>query len=93
MRNYKILFTISTAFFLLFTIPVDGQDAEDQGSHKVFEIADPDFKLSPHTGMTRKHWKDAALYMLEGAFSYIDDLDDPMKFPIIRTGASSNPTH
>lgn len=33
------------------------------------------------TGVTRQHWKDAALYMLEGAFGYIRSLDDPMKFP------------
>jgi hypothetical protein len=31
--------------------------------------------------MTKKHWEDAALYLLGGAFSYIDELDDPMKFP------------
>jgi len=47
----------------------------------VFKIANPDYKLSPHTGMTRQHWKDAAQYLLEGAFSYIHSLDDPMKFP------------
>ena len=31
--------------------------------------------------MTKQHWKDAALYLLEGAFSYVHTLDDPMKFP------------
>lgn len=31
--------------------------------------------------MTREHWKDAARYLLEGAFSYVHQLDDPMKFP------------
>ena len=31
--------------------------------------------------MTRKHWKDAALYLLKGAFSYVNRLDDPMQFP------------
>ena len=31
--------------------------------------------------MTKQHWKDAALYLLQGAFSYIHTLDDPMKFP------------
>lgn len=46
-----------------------------------FKLDQPDFKTSPLTGMTRKHWKDAALYLLEGAFSYIHSLDDPMKFP------------
>jgi hypothetical protein len=48
---------------------------------KIFKVAAPDYKVSPHTGVTRKHWKDAAMYLLEGAFSYIHSLDDPMKFP------------
>lgn len=47
----------------------------------LFKINNPDNKLSPYTGMTRQHWKDAALYLLQGAFSYIDQLDDPMQFP------------
>jgi hypothetical protein len=47
----------------------------------IFKLDQPDFKTSPFTGMTRKHWKDAAMYLLEGAFSYIHSLDDPMKFP------------
>jgi hypothetical protein len=47
----------------------------------IFKIAAPDYKLSPYTGMTRQHWKDAAQYLLEGAFSYIHVLTDPMKFP------------
>jgi len=51
------------------------------GEMPLFEVEAPDYKLSPMTGMTRKHWEDAARYLLEGAFSYIDELDDPMKFP------------
>jgi hypothetical protein len=47
----------------------------------LFKIINPDYKLSPYTGMTRRHWKDAALYLLNGAFSYIDNIDDPMQFP------------
>lgn len=47
----------------------------------VFTPVNPDYKLSPYTGLTRQHWKDAALYLLEGAFSYIHTLDDPMLFP------------
>jgi hypothetical protein len=48
---------------------------------KIFSLNQPDYKLSPFTGMTRQHWKEAALYMLKGAFSYIHQLDDPMRFP------------
>lgn len=47
----------------------------------LFKIDQPNYKLSPKTGMTRGHWKQAALYLLRGAFSYIDDIDDPMQFP------------
>ncbi|WP_460761826.1 DUF2264 domain-containing protein [Niabella terrae] len=46
-----------------------------------FEVKDPDFLRSPYTGMTRKHWHQAALYLLSGAFSYIKNWDDPMRFP------------
>lgn len=48
---------------------------------KVFSVVNPDFKKSPLTGMTRRHWIDAAEYLLEGAFAYIDTITDPMYFP------------
>ncbi len=48
---------------------------------QVFSVQEPDYALSPHTGMTRHHWYQAASYLLEGAFSYVHTLDDPMKFP------------
>ncbi|WP_405326837.1 DUF2264 domain-containing protein [Leeuwenhoekiella sp. LLG6367-2.1] len=51
------------------------------GERPLFKVENPDFTTSPLTGMTRKHWEDAARYILDGAFSYIDNLDDPMKFP------------
>ncbi|WP_455610103.1 DUF2264 domain-containing protein [Bacteroides sp.] len=47
----------------------------------VFHLVKPDYQLSPLTGMTRQHWMDAATYLLDGAFSYIHTLDDPMRFP------------
>ena len=49
--------------------------------HAVFRVSKPDFKLSPYTGMSRTHWEQAARYLLEGAFAYIHDLEDPMTFP------------
>ena len=63
--------------FLCYVISISAQDNKG----KVFHIVDPDYELSPYTGMTKKHWKDAAMYLLEGAFGYIHGLDDPMKFP------------
>ena len=47
----------------------------------IFTLDTPDYTHSPYTGMTRKHWIDAAKYMLEGAFGYIHDTNDAMKFP------------
>jgi hypothetical protein len=46
----------------------------------LFEVKNPDKQRSPFTGMTRKHWQDAARYLLGGAFSYVRTLDDPMQF-------------
>ena len=72
-------------FLLLFNQQLQGQTETNQSGgakeQKVFTISNPDYKLSPHTGMSRKHWEDAALYLLEGAFSYISTLDDAMAFP------------
>ena len=48
---------------------------------QTFTIPQPDYRLSPYTGMTRQGWIDAAEYLLEGAFTYIRSLDDPMYFP------------
>lgn len=47
---------------------------------KVFKVNKPDYNLSPYTGMTRQHWLEADRYLLEGAFSHIKTLDDPMYF-------------
>jgi len=72
-------------FFILFTCNLSAQkvnpDSDKLSHSQLFQLKQPDYKLSPFTGMTRQHWKDAALYMLEGAFGYIKKLDDPMKFP------------
>lgn len=47
----------------------------------VFHVSQPDIKTSPYTGMTRAHWKEAAKYLLDGAFSYVKSIDDPLLFP------------
>lgn len=66
-------------FFLLLLI---GNVVRAQEHKKtIFTPITPDFVKSPYTGLTREHWKDAALYLLEGAFNYIDKLEDPMLFP------------
>lgn len=48
---------------------------------QTFTIPHPDYQNSPLTGMDRQGWIDAATYLLDGAFSYISDIDDPMYFP------------
>lgn len=48
-----------------------------------FEVKDPDFKLSPHTGMTKKHYVELAKYLLERAFKHVKSVDSPLTFPIV----------
>lgn len=48
---------------------------------KAFEVNNPDFKLSPFTGMTRKHYIDCARYLLGRAFTHVDSVEKPLTFP------------
>jgi hypothetical protein len=45
-----------------------------------FEVKNPDFKKSPYTGMTKKHYIECAKYLLERAFSHVKSLEDPLSF-------------
>ncbi|MBC3539138.1 DUF2264 domain-containing protein [Rufibacter sediminis] len=56
-------------------------NAPAETGKNVFQVVNPDFKVSPHTGMTRQHWLDAAQYLLTGAFQYVKTVEDPMVFP------------
>lgn len=47
----------------------------------VFKVENPDYNLSPYTGMTRKHWLDAGRYLLEGIFSNLGGIEDPIVMP------------
>lgn len=46
-----------------------------------FEINTPDHEKSPYTGMTKRHWVDAAQFLLDGIFSNITDFDTPVYCP------------
>ncbi len=83
MRNRaKLFFFFTTLLYVSSYAQVQSPAFSEQKDGKtIFKLDEPDFNLSPHTGMTRKHWKDAALYLLQGAFSYVNGMDDPMKFP------------
>lgn len=47
----------------------------------VFKVENPDYQLSPYTGMTRTHWLDAGRYLLEGIFGNLHSIDDPIVMP------------
>jgi Uncharacterized protein conserved in bacteria len=80
MRLYLRIFLLA-GFLSLGIAQANNQAASNPENDNVFRLEQPDYALSPKTGMTRKHWKDAALYLLKGAFSYVNTMDDPMKFP------------
>jgi len=55
-----------------------------------FKVINPDFNLSPMTGMTRRHYIDCARYILERAFKHVKSFDQPIVFPTI-PGSKSYP--
>lgn len=75
------IFSKLVAMFVLMVMVCPLRAAEAETDNSVFKVVNPDYKLSPKTGMTRQHWMDAARYLLGGAFTYINNLDDPMRFP------------
>ena len=48
-----------------------------------FALNEPNFDLSPYTGMTRKHYIDCAKYVLERAFIHVKSLATPIVFPCV----------
>ena len=80
----KIAFSKMTKGLLLFVFLLSlnvNASLSQAKNDSVFHLVKPDYQLSPLTGMTRQHWMDAATNLLDGAFSYIHTLDDPMRFP------------
>ncbi len=55
-----------------------------------YTASQPDYDLSPFTGMTRKHYIDCAKYILERAFKHVKSFDSPFVFPTI-PGSKSYP--
>ena len=79
-KQYLKIFLLTAS--LAGPTTVIGQVATPTHSiEQTFTISHSDFSLSPYTGMTRQSWMDAAEYLLNGAFTYIRTLDDPMYFP------------
>ena len=48
-----------------------------------YEVKNPDFSLSPYTGMIKQHYIELAKYILERAFKHIASMDTPISFPTI----------
>ncbi len=48
-----------------------------------YEVKNPDFSLSPFTGMTKTHYVDCAKYLLERAFKHVKSIDTPFAFPVV----------
>ncbi len=55
-----------------------------------YRVEEPDYRLSPMTGMTRRHYIDCAKYILERAFRHVKSPDQPILFPTI-PGSKSYP--
>lgn len=77
----KIILFVLLILVHLSIVAQEQKNVPNAIDSNIFNIVNPNYELSPHTGMSKQHWKDAALYLLQGAFSYINRLDDPMKFP------------
>ncbi len=50
---------------------------------KAFEVINPDFEISPLTGMTKQHYIEMAKYLLERAFTHVKDINHPISFPVV----------
>ncbi len=48
-----------------------------------YAVKDPDFNLSPFTGMTRRHYIELAKYILTRAFAGVHSLETPLVFPLV----------
>lgn len=79
--RFNLCFKFILSGLLSVCIGISTFAQKSESGSNVFKVENPDFKKSPYSGMTREHWKDAALYLLKGAFSYVKTLDDPMYFP------------
>lgn len=91
MNNNRYLLLLSSMVFALMihAFPIqksengwrDSRSVDELTNKKIFEVKNPDLTLSPFTGMTRDHWKQAAEYLLSTAFQYVSDIKEPFDLP------------
>lgn len=43
-----------------------------------YQVTQPDFHLSPYTGLTKKHWLDICQFLLDGIFTHVDSFNSPI---------------
>ncbi len=48
---------------------------------RAFEVENPDYQLSPFSGMNKSHYVELARYLLNRAFTHIESINDPLTFP------------
>lgn len=48
-----------------------------------YEVVNPDFGLSPMTGMSKSHYIELAKYLLERAFKHVDSIETPLVFSVV----------
>ncbi|MCR5294035.1 MAG: DUF2264 domain-containing protein [Lachnospiraceae bacterium] len=48
---------------------------------QAFHFSNPDYVLSPYTGMTREGWIEAGRHLLSGVFRHIKSFEDPIVLP------------
>ncbi len=46
-----------------------------------YQVQNPDYSVSPYTGMRREHYIELAKYLLERAFTHVDSIETPIVFP------------
>jgi len=46
-----------------------------------FQVRNPDTRLRPFSGLARRHWLEAAEYLLDGVFGHVRDFEAPIVFP------------
>ena len=91
----KTLLSVAAAAIALFSMNTQEVSAgvkktTQKSTENIFVLDQPDYKTNPYTGMGRNHWMDAAKYLLNGAFSYVNSIYAPMRFPKQLTKADPN---
>lgn len=81
MNSFRHLLAAIPVIAMMLVSSAHSEETIVPSAARVFEVTNPDLKLSPFSGMTRKHWIECGRFILEGAFQHVKSIDDPMLFP------------